>query len=87
VLAEVGPALAQALLDFAQHGFATFAAEFAQRDLLAGAKVITTDPACPEGVATGVADDGALRVLHEGVEHRIVSGEVSVRPMPRQPAP
>jgi BirA family biotin operon repressor/biotin-[acetyl-CoA-carboxylase] ligase len=86
VLAEVGPALAQALREFERHGFAAFATEFAQRDLLAGARVITTDPACPEGLATGVADDGALLVQREGQVHRIVSGEVSVRPAPLRPA-
>lgn len=87
VLAEVGPALAQALRDFEQHGFAACAAEFAGRDLLAGAHIVTTDPACPEGVAQGVAADGALLVQFEGQTHRIVSGEVSVRPAPRQSAP
>jgi BirA family biotin operon repressor/biotin-[acetyl-CoA-carboxylase] ligase len=86
VLAEVGPTLAQALLDFEQGGFAAFANEFAARDLLAGANVITTDPTCPEGQATGVAPDGALLVQHDGVTHRIVSGEVSVRPVPQRPA-
>ena len=87
VLAEVGPALAQALRDFEAEGFAAFAGEFAQRDLLAGANVTTTDPTCPEGLAAGVAADGALLVQRDGVEHRIVSGEVSVRPVPRRAAP
>ena len=44
VLAEVGPALAQALRDFEAEGFAAFAGEFARRDLLAGANLTTTDP-------------------------------------------
>jgi BirA family biotin operon repressor/biotin-[acetyl-CoA-carboxylase] ligase len=79
-LARVGPALAQALHRFEATGFAGVAAAFAARDLLAGQAVVTTDAACPHGQALGVADDGALRVLCEGVEHRIVSGEVSVRP-------
>lgn len=86
VLARVGPELAQALRDFESRGLSAFADEFAARDLLAGAGVITTDPACPEGVATGVAPDGALLVQRDGQLHRIVSGEVSVRPAPRQPA-
>lgn len=86
VLGEVGPALAQALRDFEQHGFAAFAEEFARRDLLQGASVITTDPACPEGQAAGVAEDGALLVQCDGQLHRILSGEVSVRPAPRRPA-
>lgn len=87
VLAEVGPALAQALRDFEQHGFAAFAQEFTQRDLLAGANVFTTDPACPEGLAAGVAEDGALLVQRDGQVHRIFSGEVSVRPARSRPAP
>lgn len=86
VLASVGPALGQALRDFERHGLAAFADEFARRDLLAGGHVVTTDPVCPEGLATGVADDGALLVQRDGRVHRIVSGEVSVRPAPWPPA-
>lgn len=80
VLAQVGPSLARALADFEHDGFAAFGDEFAALDLLAGQPVTTTDARCPAGVALGVAGDGALRVLYAGVEHRIVSGEVSVRP-------
>jgi BirA family biotin operon repressor/biotin-[acetyl-CoA-carboxylase] ligase len=83
VLGAIGPVLAQALVDFDREGFAAFASEFTQRDLLIGANVLTSDATCPEGLALGVAADGALRVMHDGLEHRIVSGEVSVRPAPR----
>lgn len=82
VLSVVGPALGEALYRFDRQGFGAFAADFARRDLLAGQPLRSTDPACPEGLALGVAEDGALRVLRDGVEHRIVSGEVSVRPLP-----
>lgn len=83
VLADVGPMLAQSLKDFEHDGFSAFETEFASRDLLAGAHVVTTDADCPDGLALGVAPDGALRVQRDGVEHHIVSGEVSVRPAPR----
>ncbi len=32
-----------------------------------------------EGVALGIADDGSLRVAHQGIEHRYHSAEISVR--------
>jgi BirA family biotin operon repressor/biotin-[acetyl-CoA-carboxylase] ligase len=81
VLARLMPALARALLRFEREGFAGFEAAYAERDLLRGGPVVTTDPACPRGEAIGVDADGGLRVRAEdGVEHRIFSGEVSVRP-------
>ena len=77
------PALARALLRFEREGFAGFEAEYAERDLLRNGPVVTTDPACPRGDAVGVDADGALRVRDpEGQVHRILSGEVSVRPAP-----
>ena len=60
---------------------------FARRDLLRGHAVTTTDPACPEGLAVGVADDGALLVQAGGRVSRIVGGEVSVRPVGPEPLP
>lgn len=80
VLAQVLPALACALLAFERDGFASVAAAYARRDVLLGHAVSTTDPACPLGLATGVASDGALCVQADGRTWRIVSGEVSVRP-------
>lgn len=80
VLARVGPAVAAALARFETEGFAAFAADFAARDLLAGQPLSSTDPACPGGLGDGVDPDGALRVRRDGRVHRIVSGEVSVRP-------
>ena len=75
--------LVRALLSFEREGFAAFEAAYAQRDLLRGGQVVTTDSACPRGEAIGVDADGALQVRDEGGQvHRIVSGEVSVRPAP-----
>ncbi|MBL8343068.1 MAG: biotin--[acetyl-CoA-carboxylase] ligase [Rubrivivax sp.] len=79
-LARVAVPLAQALRRFEREGFAAFAAGYARRDVLRGHEVATTDAAAPAGTAEGVADDGALLVRCGGQRHRIVSGEVSVRP-------
>jgi len=82
-LGRLMPPLARALLSFEREGFAAFEAAYAQRDLLRGGPVVTTDAACPRGEAVGVDADGALQVRDEaGTVHRIVSGEVSVRPAP-----
>lgn len=80
VLWRVALPLAQALRRFEREGFAAFAAAYGRRDLLAGQTVRTTDPAVPEGLAEGVDGDGALRVRAGGVLHKLVGGEVSVRP-------
>ncbi|MCA6215409.1 biotin--[acetyl-CoA-carboxylase] ligase [Ideonella sp. B7] len=82
VLARVMPVLARMLARFEQDGFAGLVADYAQRDLLRGQTVTTTDAACPQGQAEGVAEDGALLVRRDGALYRIVSGEVSVRPVP-----
>ncbi|WP_374568722.1 biotin--[acetyl-CoA-carboxylase] ligase [Ideonella sp.] len=82
-LASLMPSLARALLRFEREGFAGFQAEYAARDLLLNGPVVTTDTACPRGDAVGVDADGALRVRDaDGQVHRILSGEVSVRPAP-----
>lgn len=81
-------ALAAALLDrllpalaaFDRDGLARFLDAFARYDALRGRHVVlhTADGPVP-GQALGVAEDGALRVLVEGSERRVHSGEVSVR--------
>lgn len=81
VLARVMPALARGLLAFEQEGFAAVSTAFHARDMLRGRQVSTTDPACPMGLAQGVDADGALLLQADGQPHRIVSGEVSVRPV------
>jgi BirA family biotin operon repressor/biotin-[acetyl-CoA-carboxylase] ligase len=81
-LARIAPALARALVDFDARGFAPCAAAYARRDVLCGQVVRTTDPALPEGVADGVDDDGALKLrTPDGEVRRVVSGEVSIRPL------
>jgi BirA family biotin operon repressor/biotin-[acetyl-CoA-carboxylase] ligase len=78
VLACVAEPLVRALLDFQAHGFSPLVAAYARRDLLRGQAVTTTQADVPSGVADGVDERGALRVLAGGV-HLVVSGEVSVR--------
>ena len=78
VLARVAEPLVRALLDFQARGFAPLVDAYARRDLLRGQAVTTTQPDVPAGVADGVDERGALRVLAGGV-HLVVSGEVSVR--------
>jgi BirA family biotin operon repressor/biotin-[acetyl-CoA-carboxylase] ligase len=80
-LTRIAPALAAALVDFDLHGFAPRAAAYARRDVLRGHPVRTTDAALPEGIAEGVDDDGALLLRAGGAVHRVVSGEVSIRPL------
>lgn len=78
-LAMVAEALAQALLDFQAAGFAPLLPAYARRDLLRGQPVTTSLADVPAGVAEGVDERGALRVRCGDV-HRVISGEVSVRP-------
>ena len=78
-LARVAEPLLRALLGFERDGFAPLVAAYARRDLLRGQPVTTTLPDLPAGVAEGVDLNGALLVRRGGL-HRIVSGEVSVRP-------
>lgn len=79
VLARVAAPLLRALLRFQADGFAPLAGAYARRDVLLGQRVCTTQAGLPEGQAEGVDAQGALRVRH-GALHRVVSGEVSVRP-------
>jgi BirA family biotin operon repressor/biotin-[acetyl-CoA-carboxylase] ligase len=79
VLALVAEPLLRALLRFQVEGFAPLAAAYARRDVLRGCAVTTTQADLPAGLAEGVDAQGALLVRHVGL-HRVVSGEVSVRP-------
>ncbi len=78
-LAIVAVPLVQALKRFEREGFAPFVPGFAARDLLLGQDVVVHGGSVLEGVATGVDEQGALRVRTACGEHRVVSGEASVR--------
>ncbi len=77
-LERIAAPLAQALLGFAEAGFAPFQARFAQRDLLAGRAVTLSDGS--QGQAHGVTEDGALLVHTARGMQAITSSEISVRP-------
>jgi BirA family biotin operon repressor/biotin-[acetyl-CoA-carboxylase] ligase len=85
VLACVAGPLLRALLRFQAEGFAPLAAAYDRRDVLRGRAVTTTWPGLPAGQAEGVDAQGALRVRQGGL-HRVLSGEVSVRPQALAPA-
>ena len=74
--------LAQALVEFGARGMAAFADEWQGADALAGQAVrVLHGGQQLDGLARGVDPNGALLLEMEGVRRRIVSGEVSVRPI------
>jgi BirA family biotin operon repressor/biotin-[acetyl-CoA-carboxylase] ligase len=74
--------LSAALLEYGARGMAAFADEWQRADSLAGRSVAVLQAGqALEGRARGVDDDGALLLEIDGVPRRIVSGEVSVRPV------
>jgi len=82
VAAALVAELALALEEFGARGFAAFAAEWREADALAGKAVrVSRGDQAEEGVARGVDEDGAL-LLDAGLgPRRVLSGEVSVRPV------
>jgi BirA family biotin operon repressor/biotin-[acetyl-CoA-carboxylase] ligase len=78
-LARVVVPLAQALQSFERFGFESFTKRYAVRDVLLGRAVTLTQAEVAEGVALGVAPDGALKVGCVGGTRLVTSGEVSVR--------
>ncbi|TDM05758.1 MAG: biotin--[acetyl-CoA-carboxylase] ligase [Ideonella sp. MAG2] len=80
-LAKLMPRLVQGLQAFDHTGFGGFVEAYAKRDILRGRTLTTTDPGCLLGLAEGVDVDGALLLRGDAGPHRIVSGEVSVRPV------
>lgn len=80
-LARVAAPLLGAMLRFQDSGFAPLVRAYARRDLLRDRRITTTAPELPAGVAQGVDKDGALLVLHGGQVQRLLSGDVSVRPV------
>ena len=78
-LERIARPLVQTVQHFAECGFAPWQARFAARDVLDGRGVTLSDGR--QGLACGVAADGALLVrMEHGLEH-ISSAEVSVRPV------
>lgn len=74
--------LVQALEEFGARGLAAFADEWRAADALAGKPVrVLQGDAAEEGIARGVDADGALLVDTGGGQRRVVSGEVTVRPI------
>jgi len=74
--------MVDAVQQFEQDGLASFMAEWAQWDVLAGKPVTLDLPAGPlQGIARGVDERGALLLARDGELQRHHSGEVSVRLM------
>ena len=78
-LLRVLPPLVQAVQAFEQFGFAPFQARFAARDVLQDRAVILSDGT--QGIAYGVAENGALLVHTAAGMAEVTSSEVSVRPV------
>ncbi|MBS0467351.1 MAG: biotin--[acetyl-CoA-carboxylase] ligase [Proteobacteria bacterium] len=78
-LERIAAPLVQALLGFAEAGFAPFQARFAQRDLLAGRDVTLSDGSA--GQAHGVTENGTLLVHTARGMQAVNSSEISVRPV------
>ncbi len=73
-------ALLPALEQFEQQGLAPFLPRYAAMDVLQGREVRVEEAGVMhDGVACGLAGDGALKVRIDGVETRFHAGEVSVR--------
>lgn len=78
-LARIALPLVRALLRFEREGFAPLGPAYARRDVLRGHPVSTSGDA-GAGMADGVDDSGALRLIDaDGRLRRVVGGEVSVR--------
>ena len=74
--------MSTALVEYGARGMAAFADEWRDADALAGRTVAVLHGGQKlEGFARGVDEDGALLLEVDGVPRRIVSGEVSVRPV------
>jgi BirA family transcriptional regulator, biotin operon repressor / biotin---[acetyl-CoA-carboxylase] ligase len=81
VLARVARPLVLALRRFEAEGFPAFRPAYASRDLLAGQPLVTQGGgSAVEGRGAGVDSDGSLLLrLADGSEHRVGSGEISIR--------
>lgn len=82
VVSAIISELALALEEFGARGMAAFTDEWQNADALIGRPVrILQGEQALEGLARGVDADGALLLDAGGVRRRILSGEVSVRPV------
>ncbi len=82
IAAVVVSHLLPALALFDAQGLAPFLPRYAALDLLAGRAVRIDDGGVArEGVALGLAEDGALRVAFADGERPLHAGDVSVRPV------
>jgi len=80
VVAAVLSHLLPALDQFERQGLAPFLPRYAALDVLAGRPVRVEEAGIlHEGIACGLAEDGALRVFSDGGERHFHAGEVSVR--------
>ena len=72
--------LLSAFADFEKKGLAPFITRWEKFDLLKDQQInIYTNDKTITGIATGIAQDGALRVQTEGKETLFYAGEISVR--------
>ncbi len=78
-LATLAEPLVRTVLAFEHEGFAPLQPRYARRDALLGRTVGTTLPEWPEGIADGVAEDGALWLRVDGRRQRLASGDLSLR--------
>jgi BirA family biotin operon repressor/biotin-[acetyl-CoA-carboxylase] ligase len=87
-LARVLAALVDALTRFEREGFAAFRDEWQWRHAFQGARVRLVVPPQREieGIASGVAEDGALLLDTGAGVQRFYAGEVSLRPISVRPA-
>ena len=80
VVAALLASLLPALEQFEQYGLAPFLPRYATMDVLQGRAVRVEEAGVlHDGVACGLAEDGALRVNIDGRETCFHAGEVSVR--------
>lgn len=80
---QVVPAVLEAVLRFEREGAAALIPHLEQRELLVGQPVTLSAGPVREGLCLGLDADGALRVESGGHVHRVVAGEVRVRPAAR----
>jgi BirA family biotin operon repressor/biotin-[acetyl-CoA-carboxylase] ligase len=77
----VSVALGRLLAQYAETGFEPYRSRWQARDHLCGREVSIRDAVSEDGgVARGIDADGALLVETAGNVHRVISGDVSVRP-------